>query len=64
MRTYFGKGGYAFHINIIDPEILKKAQNEPEKYKNLQVRLCGWNVYFTDLDFEMQNNLIKSMESC
>ena len=37
------------------------AQREPEKYKNLQVRLCGWNVYFTDLEKEAQDNLINSM---
>ena len=65
LKTYLSKGGFAVHINVINPETLKKAQKDPEKYKNLQVRLCGWNVYFTDLNIEMQNNLIKSMEdSC
>lgn len=63
LKTYFSKGGFAMHINVIDPETLKAAQKNPEKYKNLQVRLCGWNVYFTDLDTEMQNNLIQSMEA-
>lgn len=62
LKTYLKKGGFAAHINVTDPETLKAAQKNPEKYKNLQVRLCGWNVYFTDLDGEMQNNLIKSME--
>lgn len=62
LQTYLAKGGFAVHINVTDPESLKAAQKNPEKYKNLQVRLCGWNVYFTDLDTEMQNNLIKSME--
>ena len=41
--------------------MLRAAQNDPEKYKNLQVRLCGWNVYFADLETEVQNNLIDSM---
>lgn len=62
LKIYLAKGGFATHINVVSSEILKKAQKNPEKYKNLQVRLCGWNVYFTDLDIEMQNNLIKSME--
>lgn len=62
LKTYFMKGGFAVHFNVIDPEVLKAAQKNPEKYKNLQVRLCGWNVYFTDLNTEMQNNLIASME--
>lgn len=62
LKIYLKKGGLAVHFNVIDPDMLKAAQKEPEKYKNLQVRLCGWNVYFTDLEPEMQNNLILSME--
>ncbi len=62
LKTYLAAGGYAVHMNVLDSKTLKAAQKEPEKYKNLQVRLCGWNVYFTDLDKEMQNNLILSME--
>ncbi len=62
LKTYFAKGGFAMHINVVDPQTLREAQKNPEKYKNLQVRLCGWNVYFTDLNTEMQNNLIMSME--
>lgn len=62
LKTYFNKGGFAVHFNVTDPKVLKEAQKNPQKYKNLQVRLCGWNVYFTDLDTEMQNNLIKGME--
>lgn len=62
LKTYLAAGGYAVHMNVLDPKTLKAAQKEPERYKNLQVRLCGWNVYFTDLDKEMQNNLILSME--
>lgn len=63
LKIFMAKGGFATHINVVSSETLKKAQKNPEKYKNLQVRLCGWNVYFTDLDIEMQNNLIKSMEA-
>ena len=62
LETYLSKGGFATHINVVSPETLKEAQKDPDKYRNLQVRLCGWNVYFTDLDVEMQNNLIRSME--
>ncbi len=62
LKTYLNKGGFAVHFNVVNPDTLKAAQKNPEKYKNLQVRLCGWNVYFTDLDIEMQNNLIKSLE--
>lgn len=56
------RGGMAIQMNIVSAEILKKAQQEPEKYKNLQIRLCGWNVYFLDLDIDSQNDLINSMD--
>jgi len=62
LKTYLSHGGFAAHFNIVDPETLRKAQKEPEKYRNLQVRLCGWNVYFTDLNTQMQDNLIRTME--
>ena len=42
-------------------EVLKKAQKEPKKYANLQVRVCGWNSYFVDLTpKEQQDMIIKS----
>jgi len=61
IRTYFSGGGFAIQFNIVDRDTLIKARNEPEKYKNLQIRLCGWNVYFTDLEKEVQDNLIRSL---
>lgn len=62
LKFYLLKGGFAMHINVVSPDTLKLAQKNPDLYRNLQVRLCGWNVYFTDLDTESQDNLIKSME--
>ena len=49
LKTYINKGGMALHGNVFNPEDLKKAQQNPEKYKNLQVRVCGWNAYFVNL---------------
>lgn len=62
LKLYLSRGGFSMQINVVSPETLKAAQKNPDKYRNLQVRLCGWNVYFTDLDTDSQNNLIKSME--
>lgn len=61
IRTYFAGEGFAIQFNIVDRDTLINAQNEPDKYRNLQVRLCGWNVYFTDLEKEVQDNLIRSL---
>lgn len=58
VKTFFANGGMFIHFNILSLEELKDAQIHPEKYRNLQVRLCGWNVRFIDLSKEHQNWLI------
>ena len=63
VKTYFKLGGMAIQFNVFDPSVLRKAQAEPEKYATLQVRLCGWNVYFTDLSKEVQNEFILQAEN-
>ena len=62
LKTYFARGGIAMHGNVFDAETLRRAQAEPEKYANLQVRVCGWNAYFTDLTREEQEDFIKKAE--
>ena len=62
LKTYFAKGGFALHGNVFDAEELKKAQENPEKYKNLQVRVCGWNAYFVNLSKAEQDAFIKQAE--
>jgi len=49
LKTYFDLGGFAVHYNVLDTEILKDAKLHPDRYPNLQVRLCGWNVLFSSL---------------
>ncbi len=58
LRSFMNRGGFAVHFNILDPNTLLKAQKEPQNYRNLQIRLCGWNVLFVDLDKQQQDELI------
>ena len=58
LKTFINKGGMAIHFNVIDGNVLRKAQLNPEEYKNLQIRLCGWNVRFVDLDKRTQDEFI------
>jgi formate C-acetyltransferase len=51
-------GGGSVHFNVLSPEVLRKAQAEPEKYRNLQIRLCGWNVRFVNLNKQEQDEFI------
>ena len=49
LKVYEAEGGMAIQFNVISPETLRDAQAHPEKYTELQVRVCGWNVYWNDL---------------
>ena len=63
IKTYMKLKGFAIQINVFDPEILREAQRMPEKYSTLQVRRCGWNVYFNELDRAEQDEFIKQAEN-
>ncbi len=63
LKTYMNKGGFAMHGNVFNPEDLKAAQKNPEKYANLQVRVCGWNAYFVNLSKAEQDAFIKQAEN-
>jgi len=62
LDTFLEKGGQTIHYNVLDTETLRDAQEHPEKYPNLQVRLCGWNVLFTHLSKASQDEFIHRSE--
>ena len=62
IRSFIARGGSGLQFNIFDSETLRDAQRHPEKYTKLQVRVCGWNVRFTDLKPEEQNTFIAQAE--
>ena len=62
LKTYIKEGGMAIQFNVLNPQTLRDAQLKPELYPNLQVRLCGWNVYFVNLSEEEQNEFIQKCE--
>ena len=59
LRVYMEKHGIAIHFNIFDADTLLDAQKNPEKYKGLQVRVCGWNARFNDLGTKEQDAYIR-----
>nr|MBQ4319594.1 hypothetical protein [Clostridia bacterium] len=62
IKTYMKSGGFGIQFNVFDAETLRAAQNNPDKYRNLQIRICGWNVYFVRLTREQQETFIKQAE--
>ena len=58
LRSYFARGGVQHQPNVMDAEDLRRAQVEPEKYKDLVVRLWGVSAHFVDLPRELQDEMI------
>lgn len=63
IRSYFAQGGFAIQFNIFDVATLRAAQERPEEYANLQVRVCGWNVHFVNLSQTEQDMFIEQAEN-
>ena len=59
IRTHNQLGGAQIQFNCIEPEKLKDAQINPEKYRSLMVRVSGYSAYFTELCKEVQDDIIK-----
>ena len=58
LRTYFLNGGQQLTTNVVSAEDLLAAKKEPEKYKNLIVRVGGYSDYFVNLPEGLQDNVI------
>jgi pyruvate-formate lyase len=62
IRTYFKLNGHHIQFNIVDTETLKNAQNCPDDYRDLLVRVAGYSDYFVDLDEYHQREIIERTE--
>ncbi|MEG2087855.1 MAG: glycine radical domain-containing protein, partial [Angelakisella sp.] len=58
LTGYFNAGGLQHQPNVLDAAELKAAQLEPEKYKDLIVRLWGVSAHFVDLPRELQDEIL------
>lgn len=58
-KTYFKEGGQQLTTTVVNPEDLIAALENPQKYKDLIVRVGGYSAKFTDLERGIQENIIK-----
>jgi pyruvate-formate lyase len=58
LRGYIENGGTALQINMIDADMLRDAQKNPDAYRHLLVRVTGYNAYFTAIGKELQDEII------
>jgi formate C-acetyltransferase len=62
VRAYFRMNGHHVQFNVVTAETLRRAQREPEKHRDLIVRVAGYSDYFCDLGPALQNEIIKRTE--
>jgi len=62
IRTYFRMDGHHIQFNVVSAETLRDAQKNPEKHRDLIVRVAGYSDYFVDLIPELQEEIIKRTE--
>jgi pyruvate-formate lyase len=58
LRTFFAMGGIQLQTNILNVEILRVAQHEPEMYRDLVIRVWGFSAYFVELSRQYQDEVI------
>jgi len=62
VKTYLRLGGQQQQINIVSNKILREAQKEPEKYRDLIVRVTGYSARFVSLSKIIQDDIIRRTE--
>jgi formate C-acetyltransferase len=62
VRSYFDHKGMHVQFNVIDRNTLLAAQNDPDQYKDLVVRVAGYSAQFTVLAKEVQDDIISRTE--
>jgi pyruvate-formate lyase len=59
VRSYFRLDGHHIQFNVVDADTLRAAQQSPEQYRDLIVRVAGYSDYFVDLGPELQEEIIR-----
>lgn len=62
VRTFVEAGGQSVQYTVADGETLRAAQREPERYRDLVVRVGGYSATFVELGAEVQDAIIARAE--
>ncbi|MFH0992467.1 MAG: trans-4-hydroxy-L-proline dehydratase [bacterium] len=62
VRSYFTLGGHHIQFNVVDAEMLRDAQANPDQHRDLIVRVAGYSDYFCDLGRALQDEIIARTE--
>ncbi|MDT8271734.1 MAG: pyruvate formate lyase family protein [Desulfomonilia bacterium] len=58
IKGFFSQGGMEMQLNVLDPEILEQARDNPGRYPGIVVRVAGYCAYFDELPLSVKNEII------
>jgi formate C-acetyltransferase len=62
IEGYFAQGGLEIQLNVVDRSVLLEAKKNPDRHRNLLVRVVGYSAYFVTLSPEQQDEIIARSE--
>ena len=62
LRVFMEKRGLYLQIDTVDPDMLREAKKDPDRFPNLVVRISGWSARFASLDEKWQDMIINRTE--
>lgn len=62
VRSFIDRKIFHMQVNVVSSDTLRAAQKEPEKYRDLVVKVAGYNAFFTQLTDALQNTIIARTE--
>jgi len=62
LRAFVKLGLMHVQFNVVSAETLRKAQEHPQQYRSLVVRVAGYSAYFVELDKDIQEEIIRRTE--
>ncbi|MDL2327210.1 hypothetical protein LJC64_00915 [Ruminococcaceae bacterium OttesenSCG-928-A11] len=58
VEVFRDSGGSALDLSMLDPALLQRARHDPDTYRGIVVRVCGFSAYFTALEPAIQDEII------
>ena len=62
LRVFVDQKVFHLQINVVSSDVLRAAQKTPEEYKDLTVKVAGYNAFFTQLSRALQDSIIARTE--
>ena len=62
LKVYFKRRGQEMQINSVSRDVLKDAMEHPDNYRTLVTRVSGFSAYYTSLEKEVQEDILKRTE--